>query len=130
MPLSMGRSAVLEKPRVKRRTRSRDGGADPPKKPPVKIGGPIGGGGSGGSNGKGGNNGGSGDNRRITNAEKLELIDIFAKDALFRINQEPRQRLFYVDAIIEHMKNRSNPYKLAFDLKTRRMHFFKYDTSG
>ena len=128
MPLSMARSAVLEKPKVKRRTKSRGGGVDPPKKPPVKLGG---GGGRGGRNDKGGNNGGSGDNRMITDAEKLELKGIFAKDALFRVNLESLDTNWkYVDAVIEHMNDSRNPYKLAFDLKTRRIHFFKYDTSA
>ena len=101
-----------------------------------------GGGSSGGKSGRGGSSGDGGDggsggqsepsdNRRMLENEKYALKGMFAKDIVDRIlpytfGSSPFAELANINMIREKL-NGKMPFKTAFDLNTRRMHFYVMD---
>ena len=74
-------------------------------------------------------NGGSSDRRRIPKVIKEDLLGTFAKDALFKVTPfSPDTNLIinlkYLEKVIIFLDDENTPIKVAFDLKTKRVHFF------
>ena len=113
---SSGGAAVIERPP---KTDNGGGGNDNG----------IGGRGYGG----GGDGDGDGDPRRVTSEEKYAakgmiakecLLSMLSQDEIDKLRNDPfleMRELIFIRSILD-----SSPYKAAFDLKTRKMHFYFY----
>ena len=123
-----GGAAVLERPPP---TESGGGGGDDG---PGGIGGSGGGGAGDGGDGSSEKRGG-GDNRRVLEDDKFALKGMFAKDIVGRVLPPSPEAGFLAEIsninLIRDILKRPMPFKAAYDLETKRMHFFvTKDTFG
>ena len=116
-----GNSAVLDRPPPD--TEMGGGGGDGP--------GSGSGSGGGGGAGDGGDGGGEKerpkDNRRVLEEDKYAFKGMFAKDIVGRILPSPEGSFLAEIAninMIRDVTSKSMPFKPAYDLETKRMHFY------
>ena len=115
-----GNSAVLDRPPP---TEGGGGGGD------AGDGGGLGGGGGGaGDGGDGSSKKRDGDNRRVLEEDKFALKGMFAKDVVSRVLPPAPDAGFLAEIsninLIRDILKRPMPFRAAYDLETKRMHFF------